>query len=128
MNFENNVIVFVFILLAVVVFPITELSEIKSRTLTITAYSSTVDQTDSTPFETACMTEPAIWTVAVSQDLYDMGWTCGKCVDIHGVGILCINDKMHHRKKNQLDVWVRSRGQAKRFGIMKNIKVNLLDV
>ena len=117
----------VFIFMAISQFMLTiELIRNKSKELTITAYSSTEDQTNSKPFETACMTEPAIWTVAVSQDLYDNGWTCGKRVDVSGLGILVINDKMHPRKRDQIDVWVRSRGQANRFGVMKNVKVQLL--
>jgi len=103
-----------------------ELENYKSvKDLTITAYSPTKNQTDSDPFITACMERVRAGGVAVSQDLFYKGWTCGKRVFIRGKGIFRINDVMNRRKKNQIDVFYFNTKQALRNGI-KKAKVALL--
>ena len=103
-----------------------QLDSLTSKQLTITAYSPEKSQTDSTPFTTACMTKVKNGIVAVSQDLFNAGWSCGKKIFIKGIGIKTIQDVMHKRKKDQIDIFYFKTSEAKEFGVQKNIVVNLV--
>ena len=95
---------------------------------TVSAYSADVSQTDSTPYQTAFMTQVKPWTVAVSRDLFNRGWVPGKYVYIEGIGRFRINDLMHQRKKYQLDIFFYTKKQALRFGLKKSVRVALLEI
>lgn len=98
--------------------------------VTVTAYSSTPDQTDATPFVTASGRRVRPGIVAVSRDLEARGLTFGTRLVITDVGgpgcgavawelvgkTLEVDDRMHRRKRRQLDVWMPSRAKALRFG------------
>ena len=98
--------------------------------VTVTAYSSTPDQTDATPFVTASGRRVRPGIVAVSRDLEARGLTFGTRLVITDVGgpgcgavaqelvgkTLEVDDRMHRRKRRQLDVWMPSRAEALRFG------------
>lgn len=62
--------------------------------VTLTAYSPEIRQTDSTPFQTAMMTQVRGDGIAVSRDLFALGWTFNKKVYIPQQGIFIINDLM----------------------------------
>ena len=98
--------------------------------LTMTAYSSTPDQTDSTPFVTASGQGVRDGIVAVSRDLELLGLRFGSKVVVTEVGgpscgpaagelvgrVLEVQDRMHHRKYRQIDVWQPSREEALAIG------------
>jgi len=95
------------------------------RFCTVTAYSPTRTECDNTPFLTASGTKPRVGTVAVSQDLFYLGWVFGSKIYIEGLGIYKINDLMHPRWKNRIDVFLKNKRLARRFG-RKEAKVVLL--
>lgn len=99
--------------------------DIKPVTVTITGYTSRKEETDNTPNQTAFLTIPKPWTVAVSRDLFLKGWVPGRKVYIYQVGVFRINDLMHPEKTQQLDIFFTSLRQAKAFGI-KQAKAILL--
>ena len=74
--------------------------ETSKVTVVATAYNAVEGQTDSDPHITSCMVKPTVGSVAVSQDLFFKGYTCGKKVLLKGYGIFTIKDTMHYRKKN----------------------------
>ncbi|ADR37729.1 hypothetical protein Ocepr_2281 (plasmid) [Oceanithermus profundus DSM 14977] len=98
--------------------------------LTLTAYSSTPDQTDSTPFVTASGQRVRDGIVAVSRDLEQQGLRFGSKVVVTrvtgpGCGpeaqalvgrVLEVQDRMHPRKRQQVDVWRPSREEALAIG------------
>ena len=86
------------------------------RTLTVTAYSPERNQTDDTPNITATNNRVRPGIVAVSRDLFDKGWVFGKKVYIKGMGIFTIDDLMHQRKRNQVDIFMPDTSQALEFG------------
>jgi len=96
--------------------------------VTLTAYSARPEETDNTPWETACLTRPTPGTVAVSRDLEARGWTCGKRVWVAGYGLLVVNDRMHKRKRNQLDLFFESTERALVFGIQPGRQAALLEM
>lgn len=71
----------------------------------VTAYSSRPEETDSTPFETAFLTMVKPGIIAVSRDLFLAGWTPGKKVYIYQLGVYTIEDLMHERKTEQIDIY-----------------------
>lgn len=93
---------------------------------TLTAYSPEQGQTDEDPFVTASMERVQEGRVAVSRDLFYNGWVFGRRIYIEGKGIFIINDLMHARKTNQIDVFHFSTTKAKEFGV-QHARVVLLD-
>ena len=98
--------------------------------LTMTAYSSSPDQTDATPFVTASGQRVRDGIVAISRDLERLGLRFGSKVVVTAVGgpscgpaarelvgrVLEVQDRMHRRKRRQIDVWRPSREGALAIG------------
>ncbi len=94
--------------------------------LTVTAYSARSSETDDTPTKTASNRTVQKGIVAVSRDLFDMGWVFGKKVYVEDYGVYTIDDLMHERKRKQLDIFMHDTQQALQFG-RKTLNVFLLD-
>lgn len=105
----------------------------KVMTLKATAYTSSVRETDSTPFITATGARTRIGIIAVSRDmlrelpygskvmLEDMGTPGGRNKGrfdyLFKNRVFVVEDTMHPRKREQLDVWLPDRSTAIRFGV-----------
>jgi len=90
------------------------------RKVTATAYTSTVCQTDRTPYLAAWNNrlKPSVKSIAVSRDLLSLGLTNGASVRIdgykHNYKVL---DKMNKRWKNKIDIYMGcDRKRALRWG------------
>jgi len=85
-------------------------------TTTVTAYSSEVAQTDDTPYVTASGTR-------VRQGVVAANWLpIGARVripDLFGEQVFVVEDRMHSRHTNRLDVWFPTRAEAVQFGARK---------
>tara|TARA_Y100000310_G_scaffold159563_1_gene159129 strand:- start:1038 stop:1523 length:486 start_codon:yes stop_codon:yes gene_type:complete len=79
----------------------------------VTAYSSTPEQTDDTPFITASGTPVREGIVAAN--FLPMG-TKIKLPDLYGDKIFVVEDRMHPRKNYMVDIWFASFQEAKEFG------------
>ena len=100
----------------------------KKLTVTMTAYSSTRSQTDSTPFITSTNQRVRLGIVAASRDLLANQLPYGtklRVVDIQDTRrcggwdpkiILEVQDTMHKRQRNKLDLWMTSTAEARRWG------------
>ena len=97
----------------------------RGQVLTITAYSPSIAATDGTPFLTASNSPVREGIVAVSRDLQDKGWTFGRKVYIDSMGVFTVEDLLHERWTNQLDVFMFNTQRALQFG-KKNMRVFLL--
>ena len=82
----------------------------------VTAYSSTPDQTDDTPF----ITTSGNWVRdgIVATNLLPMG-TKIKITEVYGDRMLVVDDRMHPRKKMNVDIWFSSYVEAKNFGVKR---------
>ncbi len=91
--------------------------------VTATAYCSTSDETDKTPFLAAWNNQlnPNIPSIAVSRDLFNCGLTNGKKVHIDGLeGEFVVLDVMHKKWKNKIDIYMGlDRRKALKFGRKK---------
>jgi len=81
----------------------------------LTAYSSTVAQTDSTPFITANGTY--VYDGIVANNGLPFG-TQIRIPDLYGNKVFSVEDRMHWRKSDyQFDIWFPTYEQAKNFGV-----------
>ncbi len=113
-------------------------------TLRATGYNSLESQTDSTPFITATGSRTRFGVVAVSRDLLGTNLPYGSLVRIrdlgayhtgNGVGafqsmldgqqLFVVEDTMHARKSQQIDVWFEHYDTAVRWGVRK-VEVELV--
>lgn len=95
------------------------------KILTVTAYTATPEECNNDPFHTALMTRPSPGrTVAVSWDLMD--WL-GKEVYIEGIGVRKVEDLMHPRWTNRIDIMVPYVEDAQEFGVQERQVVLLMD-
>jgi len=90
-------------------------------TVTVTAYSSEVEQTDSTPYITASGTY-------VRQGVVAANWlpigTKVRIPDLFGDQVFVVEDRMHSRHTNRLDVWFPNRAEAVQFGLREaNVEI-----
>ena len=106
-------------------------------TLKSTAYNSDVDQTDSTPHITATGATTAFGVIAVSQDMlasipygslvrlkdlggYSSGRGVGKFQEVLNTqDLFIVEDTMHPRKVEQIDVWFPYESEAMSWGVRK---------
>ena len=89
----------------------------------ITAYSSTPDQTDNTPFVTAMGTRVRDGIIATN--FLPFG-TKIKMPEIYGNKIFVVEDRMNRRYWHVIDVWLPDRASALEFGV-KKVKIQILE-
>lgn len=84
--------------------------------VTVTAYSSTPDQTDDSPFVTADGTWVHDGTLAAN--FLPFG-TKVRLPDYSGDKVYTVEDRMNERYTYRADVWMTTREAAKQFGVKK---------
>ena len=91
-------------------------------TVTATAYSSTPDQTDDTPFITARNTRVRDGLAAANF------LPCGtefRIPDLYGNKVFVVEDRMNKRYWHRVDIWFPERQMAKEFGV-KQIRIEIV--
>ena len=83
------------------------------REVWITAYSSTPEETDDTPFITASGT--SVRDGVLATNLLPFGTEVMIPANF-GDKVFTVEDRMHQRKTNNVDVWMASRSEALQFG------------
>ena len=86
------------------------------KIVTVTAYSSTVDQTDADPFITAAGTTVREGIVATNALPFG---TKIRLPELYGDQVFVVEDRMHSRKGSQIDIWFPERWQALDFGVKR---------
>jgi 3D (Asp-Asp-Asp) domain-containing protein len=97
-----------------------------------TGYSSSVFETDNTPFITAANTRTRNGIIALSRDLlkeFTPGapFSFGDRVHVSGFGDFIVEDVMNARWTQRVDVWFPSRSEAIRFGHRELVLSRTLD-
>jgi 3D (Asp-Asp-Asp) domain-containing protein len=86
----------------------------------ITAYSARACETDSTPNITASNKHVKVGYVALSRDLEsDYNLRFGDKIHVYDIGTFEFQDRMHRRKKRQIDIFMHSTRKALKFGVQK---------
>ena len=91
---------------------------------TLTAYSSTSDQTDSTPFITASNT--TVRDGVIASNFLAFG-TKVQIPSLFGDKVFIVEDRMAKKHDDKNDIWFPEKHLAKRFGVIKNAEVVVLD-
>jgi len=92
----------------------------------ITAYSSDIEQTDSSPWLTSLGDSACFGIVALSQDLLDkFGYECQVFLPQFNMRFV-VKDCMPEKWKNRIDVWLPSKFNAQLFGIKRNCEVQII--
>lgn len=86
----------------------------KRLKVVITAYSSTPDQTDNTPFTTAMGTQVRDGIVAANFLPFKTRIMIPK---LFGDKVFVVEDRMHSRFSDRLDIWFPDRASARHFGL-----------
>lgn len=94
----------------------------KTMVMTVTAYSSEVAQTDSTPFITAFGTHVRDGIVATN--CLPKG-TIVRFPDVYGDKEFVVEDRMNARYYYRMDIWMADTRDAIKFGV-KTLKVEIL--
>ncbi len=87
-----------------------------------TAYSSTVDQCDASPFITASGTHVRDGIIAAN--FLPFGAKV-KIPEMYGDKVFVVEDRMNQRYQSRIDVWMPSRGEALQFGV-RTVKIEVL--
>ena len=90
-----------------------------TRIVRATAYNAVPQQTDSTPEICAWGDKVKPGIIAISRDLEQIGLTRGKEVHVEGIGKRVVMDRMHHRKRNQIDLYMERYEDAVEFGVQE---------
>lgn len=98
------------------------LKVVKKQWVTVTAYSSTVDQCDSSPFYTASGTHVHSGTIA--SNFLKFG-TKVRFPSVYGDRIFIVEDRMNVRFNNRVDIWFPTRQEAKSFGA-KRLEIEIV--
>lgn len=98
------------------------LKVVKKQWTTVTAYSSTVDQCDSSPFYTASGTHVHNGTIA--SNFLKFG-TKVRFPSVYGDRIFIVEDRMNSRFNSRVDIWFPTRQEAKSFGA-KRLEIEIL--
>lgn len=97
-------------------------SPAKSYVTVASAYSSTIDQTDSTPFITAHGTHVRDGIIATN--FLPFG-TIVRIPEVFGEKIFVVEDRMHTRFSDRVDIWFPTRIEALEFGLRK-VKIEIV--
>lgn len=96
-----------------IISPMGEERVVKTMRLYVTGYSSTPEQTDDTPFITA--SGKTVRDGIVATNLLPLG-TKIKIPEFYGNKVFVVEDRMHPRMQDRVDIWFPSYGEAKYFG------------
>jgi 3D (Asp-Asp-Asp) domain-containing protein len=92
-----------------------------TKIVVASAYNSLPEQTDSTPFITASGTHVRHGVVAAN--FLPIG-TLITIPDYYGDEIFVVEDRMNARYKNNIDIWMESVSEAKKFG-RRSVRINV---
>jgi len=96
---------------------------VAQKLVAVTAYSSTADQTDSTPFITASGTNVRDGIVACNFLRFG---TRVRFPQLYGDKIFVVEDRMALKNSHKIDIWFITRNEAKEFGV-KYLQVEILE-
>lgn len=108
--------------LPVVARPVRSMAQRGTHFVSATAYSSTVDQCDSTPFITA--SGQHVRDGIIAANFLPFG-TKVRIPEIYGDKVFEVQDRMNQRYSYRIDIWMPSRGQALQFGL-RQVKIEVL--
>ncbi len=90
----------------------------------VTAYSSTPEETDSSPFITAAGT--TVREGIIANNLLPFG-TIVRLPEIYGDRLFVVEDRMNRQKSTRhFDIWFPSSQEALNFGVIRNTRLEII--
>lgn len=99
-------------------------SESQKRLVIITAYTSALEETDSSPFITASGT--FVRDGIIAANFLKIG-TQVKIPALYGDKIFVVEDRMAKKNSHKVDIWMSSKAQALQFGVKRAEIIVLAD-
>lgn len=99
-------------------------TERENYIVTVTGYSSSIDETDDEPYITA--SGVYVKEGIVATNFLPIG-TKIKIPSLFGDKVFVVHDRMNKRYYYRVDVWFPTKEEAKNFGIHYNVKIEILD-
>jgi len=100
------------------------LNTVKKINVVVTAYSSTPDQTDDTPFITA--SGKCVKDGIIANNMLPFG-TKVRIPELYGNKVFTVEDRMNKKKSDyHIDIWMADLHSAINFGV-KNVKIEILE-
>ncbi|MBP6942724.1 MAG: 3D domain-containing protein [Candidatus Buchananbacteria bacterium] len=94
----------------------------RTMEVSMTAYSSTPDQTDDSPFITANGTRVKDGIVAAN--FVPFG-TKIKIPELYGDKVFTVTDRMNSRYQSRVDIWMNTRQEAIQFGVKRSVTIEI---
>ncbi len=91
----------------------------------MTVYNSEVGQTDADPFTAADGTTTYDGMIAVN--FLPFG-TKVRIPELFGDKVFTVHDRMNRRYWYRVDVWMKDKSAAKKFGLHKNVKIEIVEL
>ncbi|MCC7357496.1 3D domain-containing protein [Candidatus Uhrbacteria bacterium] len=91
---------------------------------TLSAYNSIPNQTDGSPFVTAAGT--CVRDGVVASNAFRIG-TKIRFPELFGNKVFVVEDRMNERYTNRIDVWMTELGDARKFGLKRNTRVEVVE-
>lgn len=91
----------------------------------MTAYNSEVGQCDADPFTAADGT--TTYDGMVATNFLPFG-TKVRIPELFGDKVFTVHDRMNRRYWHRVDVWMKEKPAAKKFGLHKNVKIEILEM
>lgn len=91
----------------------------------MTAYNSEVGQTDADPFTAADGT--TTYDGMIAANFLPFG-TKVRIPELFGEKVFIVHDRMNRRYWYRVDVWMKEKASAKKFGLHRNIKIEIIDI
>jgi len=100
-----------------------EAQSIRVMRVTVTAYASVPEETDSSPFTTADGSQVRDGIVAAN--FLKFG-TRVRLPELFGDKVFEVHDRMNARYQDRVDIWMASAKEDRDFGIQRNVKIEIL--
>lgn len=100
-------------------------AEIKSYVVDMTAYTSSVEETDDSPFITADGSHTRDGIVATNFLPFN---TKIRIPELFGDRILEVHDRMNVRYWKRVDVWMEKKQDMRQFGIHHNVTIEIVEM
>ena len=91
----------------------------------MTAYNSEVGQTDADPFTAADGT--TTYDGMIAANFLPFG-TKVRIPELFGDKVFTVHDRMNKRYWYRVDVWMKEKSVAKKFGLHKNVKIEIVEM
>lgn len=101
------------------------MSPIRSYKVDMTAYNSEVGQCDADPFIAADGT--TTYDGMIATNFLPFG-TKVRVPELFGDKVFIVHDRMNRRYWYRVDVWMKEKSAAKKFGLNKNVKIEILEM